>query len=837
MKQLSEVVRVESATAYRIHDVSKHGTVEMGDTEAGIRLAPRRSLEFVLVVGDPEGIEPSVEIAADECKIVSSGARDDGLIIEFAHRDPDVNIKVYSTAAPEARLRKWLVIENTDAKPLMLFDVALDRVLLPPEIEISGGGRGWPVFIKDVGFAAVEFPESECIVSESQYSLEYYPAVVLQPGESHRTESALLQFCAGDPMPVFQRCIDEIKTRRRGQLYSCYSSRGAHESEGPNEHIVNDEIDNLIDLKGTWRVPFEHFIIDYGYWRNGEKPWETGDFTVIDTDKRFPGGSLDHIRERIRSAGMKLGMWFGNGCPARETWVSKLLDSILQLSATHELKLARIHIAEWDCTDTTHDHSPGRYMRYKGARNLIHAFEAVKAADPEIVIHATGFTRSPWWLRYVDLIGKDVPDISDTPAPSMRDSEIIWTDSDHLFFETDPGTCVTYSDSHFWAGRQCWRKGILMSLARSNQIALSGQLGLLDEDDRLFLQRVYHMRKVHASSFEETRRVDLGFGVYGYADTANGRGVVALYNPSWEPRVFRMSAESLGCDPSLRNVCVELFPDTRVAAIPPGGHYDRPIEPWQVIWFEVGPSEEKCEEPSGQHKETRNVPMLVTPVSVPADVPNVIPMPVEQVLFSSGSTFRCSPVLPRTWQGFPLCIDYSTGDGEIYINNQPLVWHDGAAYALLWPWTRRYGMMRFGKPNMFYMATDDVTLTRQPDIVFSALSYFSGSACREDWPYPSDCTLVALIRFLKDGEPFRYSHDPRTVRCAVWMDGVWTEVYRMPPNVPHIRTQFSWSVFMLDLEGDWECVRVLVPQLVDCDYEVEFLLTDRLTAAEYIRGD
>ncbi|MCX6376976.1 MAG: hypothetical protein NTU88_13250, partial [Armatimonadetes bacterium] len=404
-----------------------------------------------------------------------------------------------------------------------------------------------------------------------------------------------------------------------------------------------------------------------------------------------------------------------------------------------------------------HDHLPGRYMRYQGARNLIDAFEAVKAADTEIVIHATGFTRSPWWLRYVDLIGKDALDISDSPAPSMRDSEIVWTDSDHRFFETDPGTCVTYSDSHFWAGRQCWRKSMLMSLARSNQIALSGQIGLLDEDDRLFLQRVYHMRKVHATSFEETRRVDLGFGVYGYADTANGRGVVALYNPS----------------------C----------------HYDRQIEPWQVIWFEVGPSEEQCEHPSDERKETRNVPMLVTPVSVPADVPNVIPMPVEQVLFGSGSTFRCAPVLPRTWQGFPLCIDYSTGDGEIYINNQPLLWHDGAAYALMWPWTRRYGMMRFGKPNLFYMATDDVSLTRQPDIVFSALPYFSGSACREDWPYPGDCTLVALVRFLKDGEPFRHSHDPRTVRCAVWMDGVWTEIYRMPPNVPHIRTKVSWSVF------------------------------------------
>jgi hypothetical protein len=61
------------------------------------------------------------------------------------------------------------------------------------------------------------------------------------------------------------------------------------------------------------------------------------------------------------------------------------------------------------------------------------------------------------------------------------------------------------------------------------------------------------------------------------------------------------------------------------------------------------------------------------------------------------------------------------------------------------------------------------------------------------------------------------------------------EPYRVPPLVPRIWSGFSWAVFMLDLEGDWECVRVLVPKLVDADYEMEFFLTDRLKAAECAR--
>jgi hypothetical protein len=330
--------------------------------------------------------------------------------------------------------------------------------------------------------------------------------------------------------------------------------------------------------------------------------------------------------------------------------------------------------------------------------------------------------------------------------------------------------------------------------------------------------------------------VSLGGGVYGYADTAGGRGLVALYNPSWEEATIRVSADSLGCDPSVRNVCVRLFPENQVDAIPPGGFFEDRIGPWQVLWMQVAPSEERAEPREYGLTERKNVPLLVNRVEPAGDFPGSMDMPLEQVIFETGSMFRVTPVLPRTWQGFPLHIDYSQAMGEIYINNTPLMWRDGASYALMWPWTRRYAMLRFGKPNLFYLANDDPTIHPETAVTFSALPYWSGSAAADDWPHQANCTLVVTIRFTKDGEPCRFSHDPRMVRCGAWLDGTFQELYRVPPNVPRIRTQFSWTVFMLDLGGEWECIRTVVPKLVDCDYEVELFLTDGLTAAEYARG-
>ena len=829
---MSEPIRIENESAFRVHDPSL-GTIEMGDSKSGIRLELRKSVEFVLRLGEPSEIEPSIEITPDACKVVPGS---DGQLT-FEHREPDLQITVHSSAGPHSQLRKWLVVKNANSRPLILFDVVLETMLLTDSNELSGGGLGWPVFIEGVGFAGIEFPETENSACGPRMSLMYYPAVTIQPDRSYTTEKALFMLST-DPEDALRMYVAESRLRKSTQLFACYSSRGAHELEGPNERILNEQLDQLIELKSTWRVPFEYFVVDYGYWPEGTDPTESGDFHV-DREIRFPGGSFDHILSKLSSAGLKLGMWVGGGCPGRKDFAKHVKESLLNLNTRQGLKLVKIDISDWACAEASHGHPPGKYARYQAAKNMIGVFSALKAADQEVVILAGGFSRSPWWVSYVDFIAGVGEDACELPAPSIRDSQILNTDLDHRFFELDPGTFVGYSDTHFWTGKQCWRKNLLMSLCRSNQLLLSGELHMLDEDDKLFLQRVAHMRKVHTASFAHTRKI---FGnpkageVYGYADTANGRGLVTIFNPSWEPRAFPLKAEDIGCDPSVRNICVELFPETEVAAIPAGGYYHEHIDPWEVLWLEAGPSDEHCELVEDMPPQAKNCPMLVTPVDPPADIEHSMELPLDRVFYRTGSAFRCRPLVPRSWQGFPLLLKLNGSSGELYVNNHPLNLRGSAEFGLFYPWTPRYGLVKFGKENLFYLANKDPDIKSLGEITLSAASYFSSSACREDWPHATDATAVVLIKYLKDGEPYRHSHDPQMADCAIWLDGIWMEPYRVPPLVPRIWSKYSWAVFMCDLEGDWECVRALVPKLVDCDYEVEFFLTDRLSAAAYARG-
>lgn len=831
---MNKTIRIENESVYRLYETTGQGTLEFGDLTVGISIQPVKSTDFILRVGPDGSASPTLEIAPADCQYLDVKADDSkSAVLNYVHCESGLRIKVH-TKVEGVHLLKSLSIENSSDNPWTLFDVVLENVHVPDTICLSGGGRGWPVFVKGVGFTAIEFPESEGIISGSEYSLEYYPAVTLHPGDTYQTEQAVFVL-SQDPEEAFRAYVDNLRLRTSKSLFACYCSWGAHEWEGPNADVANEQLHHLVHLKTEWRIPFEYYILDYGYWDDNAHPQDTGRYAEVDCKNRFPGNSFGEFAEKLQAAGLKLGMWFGIGCPARSEFIQSLKTSLLELISKYNLKLIKADFVNWNCENESHGHLPGKYVRYRAARNMMDVFAAAKAADSSVVIYATCFTRSPWWLRFVDFIVVGKEDVSDVPAPSYRDNLIHHTDLDHRFFELDAGTYIGYADFNYWSGKQFWRKSLIMSLSRSNQLFLCGDLGVLDEDDKLFLERVVQLWRIYNTCFGSQKRIlgDPTAGeVYGWSNVANGRGLVAIFNPSWETKSFTVKATDLGCDPAVRNVCLQLFPDTEVAAIPAdGGHFHAHIDPWEVLWLEVGPSQQHCELLEVKHRLHKNRPMHVTRVPIPDHLLDRIALHLRQDYFDTGSTFVSKTLIPHGWSGLPLIVNLPDCKGELYINNQPVTTSGHASFVVLYPGTPQYGLVKFGNENLFYVAVDEREIVQsQKQLIICPLSYVSGSACREDWPHSTDATMVVIVKYLKDSQPFRHSMEPRLSQCAVWLDGIWMEPYRVPPLVPRVWSGISWAVFMLDLDSDWECVRILIPELVDCDYDVTFFLTDQITA-------
>lgn len=734
---------------------------------------------------------------------------DDGkAALQFHHDKPELRIELQVMA--DRYLSKQITIANLGDKPVVVFDIVLERFRLLQGTSLEGGGRGKPALIGDTGFATIEFPESYALVDGEMLSLEYYPAVTLRPGEVYASERALLGIVGNLPADTLLEFIRSHYPQAKRRFGGYYSTRGAHELEGPRLQVIAEQAQHAIDLKRNWRIPTQYFIIDLA-----DLPP-----TLLGDEERFPADSFDQIRGQLRVSGIKLGL----------STAAKYANLLEEVVRQWDIGLLIIRATE------TRD----KYDQFKATSGILKVIEALKSASPEIVIEVSGFAESPWWLKHADAVIRPDNRLADEPAPSLRDSQIFQADLQHELFVADEGTQICHSDCSFWLGKVLWRKSAIMSVMRTGRLFLSGELQILDEDDKLFLQRVVQVRNAYSKSIGVVQNV-LGSPakreVYGYASVADGRGLVAVLNPSWEPKTVSVKAQDFYCNPDHRNVCIQLFPHTEAWAMLPGGDFHLHINPWEVRWFEVAPSQEHVELLESRTRRVENRSIPVTEVALPDDAQPEVTTELEYVRFASGCMHRCWQTIPREWEAFPIYVDLKGLAGSLYVNNSLYNTGRDTDFLMLYPWTEGYGRLQFGRENLFYLANRENDDPSGGKLVVKPVPYFSSSACREDWPHPGDCCMVVIIRYLKQGEPLRLSEYPEVAQCAVWLDGTWMEPYRVPPLVPRIRSGFSWAVFMLDLEGDWECVRILIPKIADCDYDVSFFLTDRLKASSYARTD
>lgn len=828
MSQSIRITSAETPGAYRVVGIEEYRTIEMGDLTGTARIVPEEISEFVLRLGSPGDSAPSVEISAADCRLVGEEGDDRHAVLRFECAQHGLSIAAHFSAGPGPRLRKWLTLRNTADNPVVIFDVVLEKFRLGPGVCAWGGGRGWPIFVGGLGYFAIEHPEAENLLTDTTCVLEYYPAVTIEAGDCYDTERALLEFAPDNPEEALRRYTDEFRIRKPGKLFTCYGTLGAHEYEGPGEESIRRQVDALVDLRSHWHIPIDYFLLDFGYWRDGEDPCRTGAY-VVDTDRRFPGSSFDDMVSSLSAAKIGLGMWFGVSQVENDEFALNMKSSIAEMRSRYGLKLIK---ADASCAPDGTYAVPEKYMRYRTARLLMDIFGSVRSSAPDMVIMAAGFARSPWWLAHVHLTGTGDASQSDVPAPSLRDSQILQADLDHRFFEQDAGTAIGFSDAGFWLGTRFMRESVIMSVSRSNQLYLYGDLGVLGDDDRLFIQRLvqYHSTGKHA--FGHAVRI-LGRPedgeIYGYANMVDGHGFVALVNPSWISRTLELHAFDVGADPEVRNMVIEVFPSTQAASILEWESCDLRFNPWEIKLLEIAPSEQHYELFESRVENAGRYPMPITSISLPADVPECMSLPLERVFYRTGSSFRCRQVIPREWEGYPVLVDLRGLQGELYISNRPTGIF-GGSFRLFYPGTREYGRLDFGQPNLLYVAVDDPDIVEQPDLIIRPLGYGSSSTCREDWPHAKVSSMVLIVRLKHDGAPVRPTTDPRMAQCAVWLDGIWMEPYRVPALVPRIWSGYSWAVFALDLEGDWECARVIVPHLLNADYDIEFFLTDRVPA-------
>ncbi len=337
-----------------------------------------------------------------------------------------------------------------------------------------------------------------------------------------------------------------------------------------------EALEALAEMKKATRVPIDSFTLDDGWdfdWDDATGIWGRLNRT------RFPGG-WESLRTAGRAADIGVSLWFGpiggyRDRPKRIEFARKMGFELngdrLCLAGTHY----RAHVIDsfsgwaaqgmdyikvdgfWpDCQIPGHGHPVGQGGAIAQMDSLMEVFAAWRRVRPNLVVgYTSGSNPSPFWLQHADFVWRGGSDDSHAGAGEPFDRHNTFLDiclqahrstempvSAFVTFDIVQGRIAGNRDDVFERG--VWWLAARTSLHHDWYIQASD----LTQERWKVLARAAAWAKSHEKLFRWSRMIggDPAQGeVYGYAAFDDGRGVLALRNPSSEPRTFQGSLASL----------------------------------------------------------------------------------------------------------------------------------------------------------------------------------------------------------------------------------------------------------------------------------------------------
>lgn len=499
--------------------------------------------------------------------------------------------------------RKWAEITNASGRELLLLDAQLDD--FTTQALTSEGGAGEPVFLADEAFAALEHPAGLNQGMSGRVRLIHFPGRKLPAGDTTQTYTALVT--AARPGEALDEFCNYVQTRspRKQQPVSLYTPYGINNPSGACPALSEAETLNILDTVEQWQkkgIKFDYFTLDQG-WLD-----PASDLTGF-APQCYPEGP-GKIIERVKSLGMKFGLWFsitgapwscpeysaadpsfipppgdpdlghhpkeefltgygmthGRFCVASEPYFSLLHNALVHHMKVNDLKLFKIDMGNYYCNSSEHGHLPGKYSVEAMYQHLLELAAAAREADPDVYVMWYWGVRSPFFALHGGSVFEsglfmEGSGTSWFPTLYYRDSVTVNLDQGTQFAKTTPpinkdSLGVWLADIRWgnFMGSERWKEALVMDLGRGSLIfpQLWGDIHLLEDHDVEFLSRMNALAREYAPLFLHRRNV-LGDPwknqVYGYANALGARGFIFMNNAHFASRSAELHlGAALGLD-------------------------------------------------------------------------------------------------------------------------------------------------------------------------------------------------------------------------------------------------------------------------------------------------
>jgi hypothetical protein len=604
-------------------------------------------------------------------------------------------------------IRKLVRLANHGTQPIAVLDVVLDA--WQGDLRPSLGGRGQPAIVGGA-FVGIEHPAGVAQVDPTTIRMVQMPGRTLEAGATWDAHPVVVGGDGVDVVAAFRRHVEGLRPRPTTRA-SVYSALGWYDFTNPADplpeltaELVAENLDQLEALADQG-VEFDIYMFDD--W------WERTDLGSF-RRATFPDGP-GALVERLESMGMRAGLWWATTravwsaaetpgiepswandpthsarldlaggewqwieefsnlfvgerrlCLASEPYRSIFLDAIPRQVAELRAALLKLDCVVLQCTSSAHDHRPGRHSVEPMVDAMVELLQRCEAASPDLrPVWYWGF-RSPWYLRFGDIVFDkgllmEAATVASSPAPTTRQSLTLNVDQAVRHARTLP---LRLQDSlGVWIGDVAWcnRIGVaewtdamLMDIARgSDLVQLWGDLTLLGTDDVATLGALmpWLARQSDALTSAELGGDPWRGEAYGYGRPMDGGLVATVLAPAWQGGSVRVGADLDGFpDGAWRAIEVYPFPGLLES---PGPGLSLELAPWEtrVIW--VAPA---------RHDAVRMAPLSVRPAIRPSRRLDIVP----------GADGRASIALPAVGREDAVMISHRLrAAGEWHYDAEP----------------------------------------------------------------------------------------------------------------------------------------------------------------------
>jgi hypothetical protein len=455
-----------------------------------------------------------------------------------------------------------------------------------PELVMTAGEQGFPVYMDGTFFASVAHPAGWAIGDAGHLVLRQFPGRRLLAGEAWEAMPSIIG--AAGPAGPRVAFLDHVSQRMRRSVrghdrpISIGTAFGSWDYDpataaGPYAEVISQEPDEatlLINLAHLREARAEGFELDWfvlDFWVDQRADLDQPDM------RRFPGG-FGPVRQAATSAGAGFGLWLDSsmaawtigenplvsGCFTHDPdygteraslcWASEPYRSLASGGYVHLVEQEGAGLLKFDnlqsmCYATDHDHLPGIWSTEAIMSSVIAAMRTIDERAPDTVLMLYWGYRSPWWLNDADTLFEpgfwiEAAHPAASPTLYVRDSVIQGLDQAQRFCRDVPAlgkdSLGVWLSDWKWnssIGTERWQEAMVMDVCRGSLLMqLWSDKTWMTSPDRRQVARLIALVKAYPRAFAASRAVGgdpWRDEPYGYVCSDGERAFVALFNATW----------------------------------------------------------------------------------------------------------------------------------------------------------------------------------------------------------------------------------------------------------------------------------------------------------------